>query len=876
VCCLASVLSVGGAHGEALKRIDSRIKKVFLIQLSHLDIGFTGTPGEVAEQHAACLSQVLAEAERRPEFRWNIETTWQLEQFIARSDPPQVERLMAAIRRGQIGVGACYASMHSGVMSPEELCRLLYAGERLRARHDIPIRIAVQNDVPGYTWALASVLADAGLDGLVVGANRFIGGSADIPPSDMPFYWEGPDGKRILTWISQEGYLEGAFKYGLVNMQAAEDRLPGKLREWEEAGYQHDAILVIHGTGDNRAVQPQWTDFIDEWNTAYATPKLVNATLPEFFDYLREEYGDDFPVYGGDWSGRWDPIVCGEPFGLSLVREARRQGGAGEALCALQGAGDAGSRRSMSLALEQSILQFDEHSGAGTGWPKLTTKEQVEETNREVMAFAEAARAASDELLDTGLDALAARICEGGERRERARPIMVFNALSWPRDGLVEVETGRDDGESLVRTGAEDLATGQRLPAEIDGGVLRFVARDVPSYGYRVYDVCDGDPPTRAPVGPRVPGTIATPAAAVEIDPRTGSILALRRLPSGADLIDHASRFPQGGAIVATHAEAIGGKWAAVGAMETQVSRRDTDLTHSIAVVRRGSPHSETTWRVVDGLPWIEVTHVLERSAMPYVRRDGHSSKYAFTLPLRLREPEYMLDYAAGPTRPTTDFLPGAFRGTFTPMDGCAIIGEGAGALVAQRQSTVTEFGAIQDFVGWPPPEPTFTSRVWSKADEGHFRDDTMGPVMVEPGAPDQLSFQYAIAPTDHWDAIEATRFWRGFAQPLTARVLNGSCGGETTLAGSLLRVDAPNVAIVGVKAAENGDAVVIRLLELAGRETVAVLSSDALSFSRANRATVLERPIESLECHRGKTSVSMRGHELATIVVECRPAGEN
>ena len=69
----------------------------------------------------------------------------------------------------------------------------------------------MMDDVPGHPTSVPSVLAGSGTKYLVTGANIFIGVATSLAPGKVPFYWESPDGSKVLTWISQGkrgGYVE--------------------------------------------------------------------------------------------------------------------------------------------------------------------------------------------------------------------------------------------------------------------------------------------------------------------------------------------------------------------------------------------------------------------------------------------------------------------------------------------------------------------------------------------------------------------------------------------------------------------------------------------------------------------------------------------
>ena len=74
------------------------------------------------------------------------------------------------------------------------------------------------NDVPGFAWYIPQALRASGIKRLVLGTNlQFDAGRRSQPQIDHLFYWAGPDGSSVLTWVSPESYLEGSFYWELHN-----------------------------------------------------------------------------------------------------------------------------------------------------------------------------------------------------------------------------------------------------------------------------------------------------------------------------------------------------------------------------------------------------------------------------------------------------------------------------------------------------------------------------------------------------------------------------------------------------------------------------------------------------------------------------------
>ena len=96
------------AFGQG-KLPESSIKTIYITPLSHYDFGFVELPDAVRERAARHIDEVIRVAEENPEFRWTIESVWQVNEWLKRQKKPtsvlpkdkeKIGRLMNLISRG--------------------------------------------------------------------------------------------------------------------------------------------------------------------------------------------------------------------------------------------------------------------------------------------------------------------------------------------------------------------------------------------------------------------------------------------------------------------------------------------------------------------------------------------------------------------------------------------------------------------------------------------------------------------------------------------------------------------------------------------------------------------------------------------------------
>ena len=152
----------------------------------------------------------------------------------------------------------------------EGVIRSLYPVARLR-RLGIPVRTAMQCDVNGYPWALAELLRDAGITGLVGGINV----TRSTLPFDFPraITWESPCGGGVLAWRG-EHYMKANFLGLEESLEKTASLLPPYLGKLEAAGYPYDvALLQMAGYyTDNAAPSRRVCDLVRRWNETSDPP----------------------------------------------------------------------------------------------------------------------------------------------------------------------------------------------------------------------------------------------------------------------------------------------------------------------------------------------------------------------------------------------------------------------------------------------------------------------------------------------------------------------------------------------------------------------------------------------------------------------------
>ncbi len=464
------------------------IKTIHLLHHTHVDYGFTDLPGTMSRLQREYTAQALdlIDANRQREdaarFRWTIEVTDVVHEFLAQASESQRKRLLDARQAGLLDVGAL--PFHPTGFSGEAEWMKIEA-RYAQTRDLLKPRVAILNDANGLPWGLVPKLLDQGVSWLSTGLNEHCGRPPRLRPAF--FRWEGPDGRLILVWLGLH-YCAGFFffhetewrrgpvpnsadvffnppEHGDVwnseerNLKSAEIILAQKLREL--ADYPHaDFGLQITNMWrmDNDPPFGGLCDFVSAWNASGRTPQLRLSTFEQFFEAATSNPTiANIETLRGDWVNWWaDGIASFPRENVAIARTVRTltdlKGIA--AVCQSELTPDVAA---LEDAAWQGVSLFNEHTcdsydamANPAGFLSLGHKAKK---SAGVFQAEEDARSAVASVLRAAPEFTVA---------SRGRGVMVVNPGDAPRSGWIEIPA---DALRYPANGFCDEATGEVFPA---------------------------------------------------------------------------------------------------------------------------------------------------------------------------------------------------------------------------------------------------------------------------------------------------------------------------------------------------------------------------------------------------------------------------
>lgn len=825
-------LTAGGQVFMLEKQLQPQRKwTVYLFHHSHTDIGYTDLQTRIFKKHAEYLDDVIRycrETEDYPDeakFRWNAEVAWGIENYIQQRPEEKVRELMDLIRKGRVEVGAWYLQLSDG-FGHEELVRALYPVRELSRKYGIPVTCAMNNDVTGWSWASPQLLSKSGVRYFATGINETRSLAALRRP--CAFYWESPDGNRILHW-NGEHYLFSNYELRIhegeeKSRPAVEKYLIG-LEGRGDYPYDLIAFNISAWVTDNCPPGRALSDIVRDWNKRWMYPKLRLATMREFFEALEDKFRAEIPTYKLGWPDYWTDGVASTAYETGVNRLAHSELLNAEKLSSI-----AASIRSEFAYLGAEINEgyrmtmfYDEHTWGAYNSIDEPDAEFVRGQWALKSGFAYKASEIGRTLSRKGLEALAGQV-----KRQNGPSVIVFNPLSWGRTDVVKIALPQPLIEKKGKFRLIDRRTGREEPFQLlDERTALFLAREVPSLGYAVYAVSSDQ--AAAPAAPKASPTgnsLENEFYRVVIDSNTGGLKSVYDKASKQELVDGSAPYslnqyvyenPEGGrkAVDDMTKRAVFHRVSPTAAKITPGLNGPVAWSLKVKPDAPGCRELESEIVLYDDLRRIDIVNRLQKEDT----RLPEAVYFAF--PFKMDGGKFVFEIADGMMRPEVDQLPRSVRDWHTVQHWIELAGPDHTLVWSPVEAPLVQFGDINTGK-WLQKLEILSPWLFSYAMNNYW----MTNFKASQGGP--ATFRYALTSrAGGADAVQSTRFgWEVHTPLLASWIPEDSKGTLEAGGGSFFQVDRANVIIQAVKIAEDGDGLIIRLREIAGADTDVFLSS--------------------------------------------------
>ena len=436
--------NVAGHMQHEKQFVDPKKKwTLFLVPHIHLDVGYSDYQGKVSAIQSRVIDEAMDLTAQHPDFRFSLDGYWPLEQFLKTRTPTEQQLVMTAIQKQQLFLPAQYASLLTGFPTAETLIRSLYASANFSRLHGTPFNYANITDVPSFTWSYASILASSGIHELFSGSDNFrapvlLQGRLH---ENSPFWWQGPDGQKVLLWYSRH-YMQMQFMFGLPpDLSAGHDALPLFLQMYQHPSYRANATILFGTQVENTDLFPQQAELAQKWNSVYAYPRIEYSGFHDALKNIAQQFGNDIPTISGDGGPYWEDGIASDAYHAAMERQNESRGPSAEKLATLT------TLINPKFATDKSDLDrmwtdmvlMDEHT-----WDSVnsisdpTSMEAVQQLETKDL-YAMKAQELSRFVMRNSMASIANSISVGHGN------LIVFNTLNWKRTALVSYDLDHEE-----------------------------------------------------------------------------------------------------------------------------------------------------------------------------------------------------------------------------------------------------------------------------------------------------------------------------------------------------------------------------------------------------------------------------------------------
>ncbi len=471
--------------------------KVYLIPFSHTDVGYTTTVEGAIQKHEENFDKVMSliestknenEGER---FKWTVEISWALKYYLQDRSQTVVDSFMNYVRNGDIEIGALQFSLQSDLCGSEELTRALYFSQELKRKYNIPLKTALTNDTPGFTWAFAQLLSKSKIPYFSVAMNSAF--SDFFKTTNLPylFNWEAQDGTKTLVWRcidKQWAYLEGAISDQVyASYSSMQNKIDALLKKLQSENYPYDAVYINCATGDNGDVNTAIINNVKTWNQNHGNSKLIIATPSEFFDYVSQKYSAEIPTYKGDAANWWTWFFApSSSTAFSLARQAHNKLPDAEKFSSLSEILNTGSYPADEIneAYYHSLLYEDHNLGSadGTGDEEFWSKK---------VGWITSAKDTAEAIINNSIESISKEVKTGNNFS-----LAVFNSSGKDRNEYIKFPLSELIQNGIKGFNIYDPYTNQNINYQIlsDSNIV-FNANNIPSFGYKIFKIIPSSDP---------------------------------------------------------------------------------------------------------------------------------------------------------------------------------------------------------------------------------------------------------------------------------------------------------------------------------------------------------------------------------------------
>jgi alpha-mannosidase len=423
-------------------------------------------------------------------------------QKMEEEEPELFARIAQRVAEGRWEiVGGMWVESDANLPGGESFVRQLFYGKRyFQDKFGVDVKIGWLPDSFGYNGNLPQFFARAGVDDFFYFKTNW---NDTHPPTIHNFWWDAPDGSRVLAHLAWGQYNNQVFTWSLRRaLEAAEAGDPDK------PGILYPIGMGDHGGGIGRRNINYSVYLADQGWPMHFGPAA------DFFAAIRESATPDvianelyLEMHRGAYTSRAKH--------KEQVRALEYGFMSAESLAARAWL-DGGDYPAADFADAWSALMLDEFHDTMAG-TALSVVYDVDVAARNAAAF---------QVIDDAESAAASRLAGSDATIQFPGEgwFVAYNALGFPLTTPVLAPVPAAQAPQLAIYDADGAAVPCQV--DVDAGGLWFLARDLPAYGWRAYRIAAGEPGGAAPYEATT-AALENAHVRLTVDPDTGLLSSI-------------------------------------------------------------------------------------------------------------------------------------------------------------------------------------------------------------------------------------------------------------------------------------------------------------------------------------------------------------
>jgi alpha-mannosidase len=271
---------------------------------AHIDVAWLWPLAQTRRKAGRTFYNAIRLSEQFPDFIFS-QSQPQLYDFVRQDYPALFELIRSAVARGAWEpMGGMWVEADCNLSGAESLARQFLLGRSFFRKYfgeGVESPVLWLPDVFGYAWNLPQLIKEAGLEyffTIKIGWNQY-----NRLPFDS-FWWQGLDGTRVLTHFSTTPEHPNQFR-ATYNAKASPDQV---MDTWTNATQKetthpgvYPPLLMSYGHGDGGG-GPTREMLEDIRNLGHfpATPHIHFGRVKEYFRKLESDLGPELPTWNGE------------------------------------------------------------------------------------------------------------------------------------------------------------------------------------------------------------------------------------------------------------------------------------------------------------------------------------------------------------------------------------------------------------------------------------------------------------------------------------------------------------------------------------------------------------------------------------------------